>query len=233
MRLNKGPRLLLLVGLLGLAGVSVFAFQGLPSEAWRETLADNDATRKFSQWLEPPITRVAVTSPVAKKIVEAAHSQKGDAYNASYRKMAYPGGDVPRGGGACTDVVVRALRGAGYDLQKLIHEDMKRDFKRYPDPWGLGRTDSNIDHRRVPNQMAFFEKYGHSLPLGTTGNALASWKPGDIISWKLEGGKWHTGIVSDGVGARGKPLVIHNAWMCIEQDYLDHWEIVGHYRFPK
>ena len=133
----------------------------------------------------------------------------------------------------CTDVVVRALRGAGYDLQKLIHEDMQRDFKRYPDSWKLGHPDTNIDQRRVPNHIAFFNKYGKVLPTSTSGSALATWQPGDIVEWHWGSGKWHTGVISDAVAPSGKPMVIHNGWMCAEQDVLTDWPIVGHFRYPK
>lgn len=184
-------------------------------------------------WQEPEITRVEIKDPVAAKMVEAAHEQIGDLYDASYRKLSFPGGDVPAGTGACTDVVVRALRAAGLDLQKLIYEDMRQNFGSYPRLWSLTRTDRNIDHRRVPNHMTFFKKYGRSLPLGLTGADLKTWLPGDIVCWKMDGGKWHTGIVSDGIGPSGLPLVIHNAWNCVEQDYLKAWPIVGHYRYPK
>ncbi|MBW3636093.1 MAG: DUF1287 domain-containing protein [Armatimonadetes bacterium] len=208
-----------------------------PRESVRRVVPFNRATRvvetSFDSWVEPQVRRVPISDPVRRKIVAAARAQEGDAYDASYQKISYPNGDVPAGGGACTDVVIRSLRAAGYDLQKLIHQDMKRDFRRYPDHWKLGRTDPNIDHRRVPNHMVFFRKHGQSLPLRTTGAALKTWLPGDIVYWKMEGAKWHTGVVSDGIGPSGKPLVIHNAWQCVEQDYLDNWPIIGHFRFPK
>lgn len=184
-------------------------------------------------WTQPQARRVAAPDAIAGRIVAAARAQQGDGYDAAYRVIAYPGGDVPRGSGACTDVVVRALRGAGFDLQKLVHEDMTRHFARYPDPWKLGHTDANIDHRRVPNLMQFFARNGRSLPLGTEGDDLKSWLPGDIVCWKLEGRKWHTGVVSDGVSAAGVPLVVHNGWRCIEQDVLQRWPICGHFRFPR
>lgn len=187
----------------------------------------------FNTWEKAAVRRVEVTNPIAKRIVLVARAQEGDSYDPSYQTMAYPGGDVAKGKGVCTDVVVRALRGGGYDLQKLVHDDMKRNFRVYGDHWKLGRTDKNIDHRRVPNLATFFKRKGQSLPLSIEGDALKSWQPGDIICWKLPSNLNHIGIVSDGIGARGLPLVVHNANRCIEQDYLDEWPITGHYRFPK
>lgn len=222
--------------LLVLAGGAVAALRLWPRPEVREVVPFNRATRAvettIDNWFEPEIRRVKVTNPIARKIVMAAHHQEGDAYNASYKKISYPGGDVPAGEGACTDVVIRALRAAGVDLQKLIHEDMSRDFGRYPDPWKLGRTDKNIDHRRVPNHMTFLKKYGTSLPLGTSGDDLKTWLPGDIVYWKMDGRRWHTGIITDGIGPSGHPMVIHNALQCIEQDYLTNWPIIGHFRYP-
>jgi uncharacterized protein YijF (DUF1287 family) len=226
-----------LVLLAASAGALSMLSQRVPSQWWQQSmeraLPSSNARDAARDWLEPEVKRVAISDPIARKIVAAAHAQEGDLYDASYQKLSFPGGDVPKGTGACTDVVVRALRGAGYDLQKLINADMSKNFAKYPNSWGLGRTDKNIDHRRVPNHMVFFERFGRSLPLGTTGADLKTWLPGDIVCWKMEGGKWHTGVVSDGIGASGKPLVIHNAWVCTEQDYLENWPIIGHYRFPK
>lgn len=219
-------RLSVLVGVCATAVSWARGGQGLPQvqTAWQEGLP----------WVEEPaVTRVEIKDPVAARIVAAAASQIGDLYNASYRKLSYPGGDVPQGEGACTDVVVRALRGAGKDLQQLIHEDMRANFGLYPRLWSLNRTDRNIDHRRVPNHMTFFRRHGKSLPLGLSGKDLATWLPGDIVCWKMEGGKWHTGVISDGIGPSGLPLVIHNAFNCVEQDYLTAWPIVGHYRYPR
>ena len=201
-----------------------------------ETVAVEAATPRptpHNPWEESAVRRVEIKNPVAAKIVKAARAQEGDTYDPSYQSIAYPGGDVAKGQGVCTDVVIRALRGANIDLQKLVHEDMKRDFRRYGDHWNLGRTDKNIDHRRVPNLMTFFAKYGKSLPLSTDKSNLKNWQPGDIITWKMSPGINHIGIVSNAFGARGLPLVIHNAQRCIEQDYLDQWPITGHYRYPK
>lgn len=226
-----------ILGVLTLAGAWTWASKRAPNftaqQMVQAALPPSTPRDVASEWFEPEIKRVAVTDPIARKIVKAARAQEGDLYDASYYKLSFPGGDVPKGAGACTDVVVRSLRAVGYDLQKLINADMRANFSKYPNSWGLNRTDKNIDHRRVPNHMVFFERFGKSLPLGTSGADLKTWKPGDIVCWRMEGGKWHTGVLSDGVGESGKPLVVHNAWVCAEQDYLDNWPIVGHYRFPK
>jgi len=183
--------------------------------------------------IEPTIRRVEVQDPTARSVVDAAKKQIGDEYDASYRTISYPNGDVRKGSGACTDVIVRAFRGANIDLQRLIHDDMKARFRAYPDSWKLGRTDTNIDHRRVPNHIVFFRAYGETLPTQTEGSALKTWQPGDVVEWRLPEGKWHTGVISDGIGPRGLPLVIHNGWRCVEQDCLDGWPISAHFRYPK
>src|SRR5690606_11186759 len=85
-------------------------------------------------------------------------------YDPSYFSIDYPGGDVPEGKGVCTDVIIRAYRKLGIDLQKEVHEDMRANFNMYPKKWGLSRPDKNIDHRRVPNLMTFFERYGEVKP---------------------------------------------------------------------
>ncbi len=182
---------------------------------------------------EPQIRRVKILNPRIRKVVDAAKAQVGDVYNASYQRISYPNGDVPKGTGACTDVIVRAFRGANIDLQSLIHKDMRANFRVYPNNWKLGRTDKNIDHRRVPNHIAFFKRFGKELPIGIKGADLKTWLPGDVVEWKFDNGLWHTGIISDGIGPRGLPLVVHNGWECVEQDALDTWEIKAHFRYLK
>lgn len=179
------------------------------------------------------VQRVAPPNTTAKKIVDSSHAQIGTVYDAAYKPISYPGGDVAKDKGACTDVVVRALRSVGVDLQKLMHEDMKKNFRRYPQKWGLDGPDKNIDHRRVPNQMKFFERHGQSLTKSVDENSLKTWLPGDIVCWDMQNGQLHTGIVSDGLSSAGVPLVIHNGWVCVEDDSLTRWKIIGHYRFPK
>jgi uncharacterized protein YijF (DUF1287 family) len=103
-------------------------------------------------------------------------------YDPSYYSISYPNGDVPAGRGVCTDVVIRAYRKLGIDLQTEVHEDMKAHFGLYPKIWGMKSTDKNIDHRRVPNLMVFFKRKGKVKSM--TQNA-ADYIPGDIVCWNL------------------------------------------------
>ncbi len=160
-----------------------------------------------------------------------AEAEQGTVYDASYKVIDYPGGDVAVDRGACTDVIIRALRHAGLDLQQLIHEDMLQDFQSYPQNWGLKASDPNIDHRRVPNQMAFMSRQGRTLVLDPV-NEPEQWHWGDVVYWQFPNGDQHCGIVSDRVNKSGIPLVIHNAGICTEEDALLRWKIIGHYRYP-
>lgn len=184
-------------------------------------------------------TEVALIShprTAADRIVNGAKQEvlDGVRYDASYAAIRYPNGDVPADRGACTDVVVRALRRAGYDLQQLIHEDMTRDFSAYPNLWGLTQPDPNIDHRRAPNHIAFMRRHGQTLPLSTAGAAAATWQPGDLVYWKLAfSGATHCGVLSNDRGRDGVPLVIHNIGpVTSQEDCLTRWEIIGHFRYP-
>ena len=151
-------------------------------------------------------------------------------YDSSYFSIDYPNGDIPKGRGVCTDVIIRAYRKLGVDLQKEVHEDMKQNFDMYPNIWGLKRTDKNIDHRRVPNLMAFFSRKG--IVKRITKNPI-DYIPGDIICWNLGGAITHTGIVVDKRSKDNKRfLIVHNigAGQVLE-DCLFHFNIIGHYRF--
>ncbi len=182
------------------------------------------------------VTLIAHPRTVADRIVNGAKQEvlDGVRYDAAYAAIPYPSGDVPADRGACTDVIVRALRRSGYDLQQLIHEDMGRDFDAYPKLWGLTQPDPNIDHRRVPNHMAFLRRHGTTLPLSTTGAAAATWQPGDLVYWKLSlSGATHCGVLSNDRGQDNLPMVIHNIGPATSQeDCLDRWEIIGHFRYP-
>ncbi len=152
-------------------------------------------------------------------------------YDPAYRTIPYPGGDVAPDRGVCTDVVIRAYRKMGVDLQKEVHEDMKANFSLYPKNWGMKSTDRNIDHRRVPNLMLFFARKGESLPVTTRAEDYA---PGDIVCWNLGGGITHIGILVPGRAGSTRPLVVHNigAGQVVE-DCLFDFTIIGHYRYKK
>src|SRR6185369_17596555 len=134
--------------------------------------------------------------PQLKQMLDGAIAQAGvtTSYDPSYVALVYPGGDVPEQTGVCSDVVVRAFRIAGIDLQKEIHEDMKAARSDYPTKWGATSLDSNIDHRRVLNLMAYFRRQGKSLPVTYSST---DYQPGDIIAWNLASGIDHIGIVTN------------------------------------
>jgi len=153
-------------------------------------------------------------------------------YDPTYFRLDYPNGDVPSDKGVCTDVVIRAYRKMGIDLQKEVHEDMKVNFGLYPKIWGLKRPDKNIDHRRVPNLMKYFSRQGSAKIISKN---AADYLPGDVVSWRLNGGLTHIGMVSAQKSKNGKRyLIVHNigAGQVLE-DCLFEFEIIGHYRFGK
>jgi uncharacterized protein YijF (DUF1287 family) len=177
-----------------------------------------------------------VHADTGAKIVDAARKQIGVtvSYDPAYTAMKYPGGDVAMERGVCTDVVIRALReGLGEDLQKLVHEDMKAHFAKYPKNWGLQGTDKNIDHRRVPNLMTFLKRKHTALAvagLEDKGEFLA----GDIITCTVPPHLPHIMIVSDRKNAQGLPLVIHNIGSgAKEEDRLGDFPLTGHFRWKK
>ncbi len=172
---------------------------------------------------------------VAERIVNGAKAEviRGVKYDASYATLPYPNGDVPADRGACTEVIIRGLRNAGYDLQQLIHDDMAVDFSAYPKLWGLSAPDSNIDHRRVPNHLVFMRRHGLELPCSTAGRDLATWQPGDLVYWRLPSGHTHCGVISNDRSRSSLPLVIHNIGpVASQQDCLTAWKIIGHFRYP-
>ena len=175
----------------------------------------------------------ALASPSATGLVAAARSQVGVtlSYDPRYERLAYPGGDVPLERGVCTDVVVRAYRKLGADLQVLVHQDMKQAWNVYQKKgrWQMKAPDRNIDHRRVPNLATFFGRHGSSLPVSKDGG---NYKPGDIVTWMLPGNLTHIGIVSDKQAAGGVPLVIHNIGAGTrEENILFAYPVTGHYRW--
>ena len=152
-------------------------------------------------------------------------------YDPGSYSISYPNGDVPPDRGVCTDVVIRAYRKMGIDLQKEVHEDMVANFDKDPKLWGLSRPDTNIDHRRVPNLMRFFARYGSEKPVSLRAEDYA---PGEIVFWNLGGGVVHVGIVSGKRSADGgRYLIVHNiGGGQVLEDCLFRYEITGHYIYP-
>jgi uncharacterized protein len=182
------------------------------------------------------LLRPASAAPVdLSRLAGAAAAQAAytTGYDGSYRVIAYPGGDVPRETGVCTDVIIRAYRTLGIDLQKLVHEDMRRHFSLYPRHWGLKRPDANIDHRRVPNLQTFFTRFGESL--GPSDNP-GDYRPGDLVIWDLSYPRRplpHIGVVTERKSAAGgRPLIAHNIGAGVKvEDILFAYKITGHYRY--
>lgn len=207
----------LLMGLLATAGIGC------------QRASESDAATAH-----PPVAaRTADATAPSPPLVAAARRQVGQTvrYDPAYTVLDYPGGDVALDRGVCTDVIVRALRSQGLDLQQRIHEDMRGHFSAYPPLWGLSRPDRNIDHRRVPNLMRWLERQGWQPPISTRPTDFAA---GDIVAWKLSGsGLLHVGIVSDRQRHDGTPLILHNiARGAQEEDLLFQHAIIGHYRPP-
>jgi len=155
------------------------------------------------------------------ELARAAAQQVGvtTIYDPSYVQLRYPGGDLPPERGVCADVIIRAFRNIGVDLQREVHEDMRAHFASYPQMWGLHKADANIDHRRVPNLMKFFERRRKT--------AAGEFQAGDVVAWRLPGGYYHIGIIA----ADGR-LVIHNIGRGAQkEDILHAFPIIGHYRW--
>jgi hypothetical protein len=187
----------------------------------------------------PPVIKPPVLPPVlepkppahVRQLLDSVYKQVEvtRAYDPTYVNLKYPGGDVPESTGVCADVVVRAFRAQGVDLQRELHEDMRTAFSEYPHKWSMKNPDSNIDHRRVYNLMRFFERKGKSLPITKD---FADYQPGDVVAWDLGEGQAHIGIVTHYVTPEGRPLMGHNVGYGTNiEDALFFWPIIGHYRY--
>ncbi len=216
--------MLLLVG-VGCSATESAATAAAPSASSRPPTIPSSTTTTVAT------TAASSEAPTAAiQLVRDARAQVGvtTSYDGSYVAIDYPGGDVPMSTGVCTDVVIRALRKQGIDLQVRVHEDMKANFRKYPKT-NLKKPDRNIDHRRVPNIATYFTRRGYSIPVKADYEASPSdFRPGDIVWIKLPLN--HMGIVSDRT-VDGRPLLIHNVGSgAREEDVLFQWKIVGHYR---
>jgi uncharacterized protein YijF (DUF1287 family) len=178
-----------------------------------------------------PIGAYGQAPTPAARLIAAARKQVGVTlhYDSAYTALPFPGGDVPREKGVCTDVVIRAYRDAlELDLQALVNADMRKAFAAYPTNWGLRGPDRNIDHRRVPNLRTWLGRKGAALPIPRD---ASGWQPGDIFTSLIDRRLPHIGIVSDRRGPNGW-LVLHNIGSgAKEEDRLLAWPITGRYRW--
>jgi hypothetical protein len=184
-----------------------------------------------------PVTAAAPAGPETApslnlSILEGARVwlTRGPAYDASYYAIPYPGGDVPADRGACVDLIVRALRHAGLDLQRLIQEDRLAR----PAAYGAARPpDPNLDHRRSANHVIYLRRHARSLTTRTDGTHLREWLPGDLVYYGRRRA-WHAGIVSDRASPSGVPYIIDShqeAGGVSESFLLTRWgPILAHFR---
>jgi uncharacterized protein YijF (DUF1287 family) len=207
--------------------LSALIFAALPATA----SAAPQSSQEIATPKPQPEQRTAAPGPLA--LVDAARGQIGVTlkYDPAYQRLAYPNGDVPIERGVCTDVVVRAYRKMGIDLQVLVHQDLKKAWGAYPHQsrWQLTAPDKNIDHRRVPNLATFFARRSAAMP---PSRDAKSYLPGDVVTWNLSQGLTHIGIVSDKLTKQGIPLIIHNIGSgAREENLLFDYPITGHYRW--
>jgi uncharacterized protein YijF (DUF1287 family) len=169
----------------------------------------------------PSMSNASPSESFAHALAVAARAQTEEfvIYNARYVSLAFPGGDTQPLYGVCTDVVIRAYRALGIDLQELIHASR------------LGRGDSSIDHRRVEIVRRFLTRHGTSLPIS---EFAEDYRPGDIVTYHRPEGRisqFHIAIVSDRIAPSGRPLIVHNrGWGPQLEDAIFVDKITGHYR---
>lgn len=177
-------------------------------------------------------TRSVQPTDAGSRIAFAAEDQVGvtTIYDSSYVALAYPNGDVPLERGVCTDVIVRAFRAIGVDLQVRVYEDMKKNFSVYPKDWGLSAPNPNIDHRRVQNLTTYFTRMGKQIK---SDYADEVFKPGDVVAWQLSGWMQHIGIVAmDVIPGTNRHYIIHNVGSGThKEDALRYFTIIGQYRW--
>lgn len=179
------------------------------------------------------MSELAESADPGKHLAAAAigHSREPILYDNTYYKISYPNGDIPTGKGNAADVIIRCFRRVGIDLQQDVHEDMKADFRAYPQLWDALAPDPSIDHRRAANLVRFFERKGESLPVT---REPAHYRPGDVVVWSLANAEMHIGLIVPGPGDKqDQPWVVHHmdktpTWA----DQLFDFQITGHYRYP-
>lgn len=204
--------------------------------AWPHlTRALAESSKSAELQVEETVAWLAKGDSFGNELAAAAleRTRKKITYDPAYYNIAYPNGDVPEGKGVCTDVVIRSYRALGIDLQQLVHEDMKQNFRIYPQIWELKEPDTNIDHRRVPNLQRFFSRFGKEISSAESETNANAFQYGDIVAWRLPHGATHTGVVVPGPGdRRNEKWIVHNIgsgpkW----ENKLFDYQVIGHYRY--
>lgn len=179
------------------------------------------------------ISELSESTDLGRHLAAAAigHSREPVLYDNTYYRISYPNGDIPAGKGNAADMIIRCYRRTGIDLQNAVHEDMKSDFRAYPQLWDALAPDPSIDHRRVANLARFFERKGESLPVS---REPSRFQPGDIVVWSLANAEMHIGLVVPGPGDKyDQPWVVHHMEKTpVWADELFDFQIIGHYRYP-
>lgn len=194
-----------------------------------------ESTKSSELQVEETVAWLAKGTGFGNELAAAAleRTREDVTYDPAYYNISYPNGDVPESKGVCTDVVVRSYRALGVDLQQLVHEDMKDNFRIYPQIWGLKGPDTNIDHRRVPNLQRYFSRFGKEIELSESAPQADAFEYGDVVAWRLPHGATHVGIVVPGPGdRRSEKWIVHNIgsgpkW----ENKLFDYQVIGHYRY--
>ncbi len=197
----------------------------------------------FGSEVSPASSTSEAKIPLAREILSAAHQlvELRTPYKMTYPRIAYPGGDIAAREGLCCDVIIRALRAAGIDLQELVYEDYRGNMAPYLKArmnfqQGISKSWA---HRRTALLDVFLQRHATSLANRYTPETADQWQPGDIVIFKRNGWEtWHIALVSDATSqANGEPMLI-DAWQ--EPGYVSdthslssYGAVGGHYRIPE
>lgn len=235
-RVQKRPNFLAgwVVLLIALGCVYFFGKPFLPLLQAQQVTASNERADQL-------IAELQTSANSGERLAAAAllRTQFKVTYEDAYYAIDPINGDIPASKGRAEDLVVRAYRAIGIDLQQHVHQDISQHFDKYPQIFGRKMADPNIDHRLTENLRRFFRRAGAEiLVLDADGQQAPSRNPqdyhyGDVVTWRLAGGRSHIGIIVPGPEEdRDSRWIVHNidagpVW----EDCLLDYKITGHYRY--